>query len=230
MSAFDKAKQQAQPDPDAGDLYAETYLSRAPVLTVAQVNAFVQKVIAYETPADPSYLGNTLFLGEVLFPANWDSSQVITMDGGQLSEDIINSRITPAGGVVVRRYEDALAVTEVEPLLTYARSMRGLTVVHPDGLVRLAGPNRYDTAVAVSQWAFGTATTAFVATGEKFPDALTAGPVAARTPGPLLLSTPACLPTTVAAEIVRLGASRVVVLGGEPSLSAAITAGTRCPA
>jgi hypothetical protein len=75
-----------QPDPDAGDLYAETYLSRAPVLTTAQVNAFVQKVIAYETPADPTYLGNTLFLGEVLFPANWDTSQVITMDGAQLSE------------------------------------------------------------------------------------------------------------------------------------------------
>jgi SAM-dependent methyltransferase len=39
--------------------------------------------------------------------------------------------------VTVRRYPDALAVTQVEPLLAYARSMAGLTVVHPDGLARL---------------------------------------------------------------------------------------------
>jgi hypothetical protein len=39
--------------------------------------------------------------------------------------------------VTVRRYPDALEVTEVEPLLAYARSMVGLTVAHPDGLARL---------------------------------------------------------------------------------------------
>ncbi len=39
--------------------------------------------------------------------------------------------------MTVRRYPDALAVPEVEPLLAYARSLVGLTVADPDGLARL---------------------------------------------------------------------------------------------
>ena len=41
------------------------------------------------------------------------------------------------GTVTVRRYPDALEVSEVEPVLAYARSMAGLTAVRPDGLARL---------------------------------------------------------------------------------------------
>lgn len=44
--------------------------------------------------------------------------------------------------VTVRRYPDALEATQVEPLLAYARSMAGLTVAHPDGLVRLQAAAR----------------------------------------------------------------------------------------
>jgi hypothetical protein len=110
------APMSGQPDPDGGDLLADVYVGRAPVSNATQVAAFVQKVITYETPTDPTYQGNTLFLGEVLFPANWDTSQTITMDGAQLSEDIINSRIVPAGGTVLRRYEDFESFPSSQPL------------------------------------------------------------------------------------------------------------------
>jgi hypothetical protein len=103
------------PDPDGADLLAELYLSRAPVSTPAQVGVFTQKVVAYETPADPTYQASALFLGEVLFPVNWDTTQTITMDGAQLCEDIIVQRFPPTFPVV-RRYEDWDSFSNALPL------------------------------------------------------------------------------------------------------------------
>lgn len=56
--------------------------------------------------------------------------------------------------------------------------------------VRHAGPDRYGTATAIAEHLLergGTGQVAYVATGWAFPDALSAGPVAALGPGPLLL-------------------------------------------
>ena len=48
-------------------------------------------------------------------------------------------------------------------------------------VMRLAGPSRYGTSAAISAAAFGSGVpVAFIATGLNFPDALSAGPVAAR--------------------------------------------------
>ena len=54
-------------------------------------------------------------------------------------------------------------------------------------VTRLAGSDRYATAVAVSSGTFTSGPTVFVATGINFPDALGGGPVAGGLPGPLLL-------------------------------------------
>ncbi|HEU5324384.1 MAG TPA: cell wall-binding repeat-containing protein [Candidatus Limnocylindria bacterium] len=81
-------------------------------------------------------------------------------------------------------------------------------------VARLAGQDRYATAVAVSTGTFSASQTVFVATGANFPDALGGGPVAATVPGPLLLVPGSTLPSSVAAELQRLGPDRVVILGG----------------
>lgn len=81
-------------------------------------------------------------------------------------------------------------------------------------VTRLAGQDRYATSVAVSSGTFNAGPTVFVATGANFPDALGGGPVAATVPGPLLLVPGTSLPSSVAAELQRLGPDRVVVLGG----------------
>jgi putative cell wall-binding protein/peptidoglycan hydrolase-like amidase len=87
--------------------------------------------------------------------------------------------------------------------------------------VRRAGPNRYATAVALSQAAFpGGATTVFVATGEDFPDAVVAAPAAILSEGPLLLvPRNGALPTVVRSEIIRLAPERIVVVGGTGAVS-----------
>ncbi len=81
-------------------------------------------------------------------------------------------------------------------------------------VTRLAGANRYATSVQISRSAYGSSDSVFVATGEKFPDGLAGGPVAALLPGPLLLVSPTQLPSVVKSELQRLGPDRVFVLGG----------------
>lgn len=80
--------------------------------------------------------------------------------------------------------------------------------------VRLSGADRYATSVKISQSAFGSSDSAFIATGTKFPDGLAGGPVAALLPGPLLLVSPTQLPSVVRSELQRLGPDRVFILGG----------------
>jgi len=93
---------------------------------------------------------------------------------------------------------------------------------------RVQGDDRYATSAAVSRRAYPDgAETVFVASGAAFPDALAAGPVAARRGAPLLLSSPDGLTPATAAEITRLGARRVVLVGGEASLRPAVERSAR---
>jgi putative cell wall-binding protein len=88
---------------------------------------------------------------------------------------------------------------------------------------RLAGSDRYATAVAVSQSRFGgPIDTVFVATGAAFPDALAGGPAAARRRAPVLLVERDRIPDATAAELDRLDPAHVVVLGGAASVSDAV--------
>lgn len=58
----------------------------------------------------------------------------------------------------------------------------------PRLIVRFSGENRYDTAVLIAEYGFKDSTTAFVASGESWPDALVVGPVAAKQMAPILLT------------------------------------------
>jgi putative cell wall-binding protein len=90
-------------------------------------------------------------------------------------------------------------------------------------LKRAAGPTRYGTAVALSQLAFPTgATTAYVASGETFADALSTGALTARAPGPILLTDTCALPPTTATELARLKPKTVYVVGGADAVCPAV--------
>ncbi len=88
--------------------------------------------------------------------------------------------------------------------------------------IRLAGADRYEQAVLAAQAAFTTSDTVFVASGEKFPDALSAVSVAAQNDAALLLTPAAALLPTVGDEIAALRPSVVVVVGGPASVSDAV--------
>lgn len=99
----------------------------------------------------------------------------------------------------------------------------GALAAHTGGSVtRLAGADRFATAVAVSTGTFASGETVFVATGVNFPDALGGGPVAGGLPGPLLLVPTNSVPSSVAAELQRLDPDRIVILGGTGAVSSGV--------
>lgn len=88
---------------------------------------------------------------------------------------------------------------------------------------RIAGETRYATAAEVALRTHPAQTaTVFLASGENFPDALSGSAAAARQGAPLLLTTAQGLPPETAAALKRLAPSRVVILGGEVSVSKAV--------
>lgn len=86
---------------------------------------------------------------------------------------------------------------------------------------RVAGANRYSTAVALVQDAFGSATagTVYVATGEGFPDALSGASAAASAGQALLLTPRTSLPRDVAEELHELKPTGISILGGTGAVS-----------
>lgn len=90
----------------------------------------------------------------------------------------------------------------------------------PTSWVRISGADRYATAVELSKdWYSTGANLVVVASGEAFPDALAAGPMAALQGGPVLLTRANSLPLVTAVEIARLRPTRIKVIGGPAAIS-----------
>jgi putative cell wall-binding protein len=86
---------------------------------------------------------------------------------------------------------------------------------------RLSGLNRYATAVAVAN-AFGSATHVVVASGQNFPDAMTAAGFAGSVGAPILLTDPNTLSSETKTKLEALPNPKVTVVGGTGAVSAAV--------
>ncbi|WP_460708801.1 cell wall-binding repeat-containing protein, partial [Myceligenerans halotolerans] len=128
---------------------------------------------------------------------------------GEVMRDLKPQRIVVLGG------EGAVSDAVVSEL-------QGMT----EGTVtRLAGSNRYETSVAISQSAFPDGSDkVYLANGGNFPDALSGGPVATMHDAPVLLTRTGKLPPAVQDELKRLEPSQIVILGGTGVISAGLKA------
>lgn len=102
-------------------------------------------------------------------------------------------------------------------------TVKTLTIYVNTGVTRIFGNNRYGTAVATSQqgWPAGS-TTVVLARGDDYADALAGVPLAYAYDAPILLTSPNRLNSVTREEIVRLGANKVVILGGEGAVSESV--------
>ena len=95
--------------------------------------------------------------------------------------------------------------------------------VTPDpSIVRLAGASRFDTAQAIARSSFAEATTAVLATGLGYADALSAAGLAGAYDAPLLLVNRDALPDAVAWELLSLGVQKVFIVGGPSAVSVGV--------
>lgn len=101
---------------------------------------------------------------------------------------------------------------------------------------RLAGSDRYQTALEISKYTFacgathpaantcspGTVPVVYIANGLNFPDALSAGPAATLEGGPLLLTSGVSVSSAVAAELNRLNPDKIIIVGSAAVVSQAV--------
>lgn len=89
---------------------------------------------------------------------------------------------------------------------------------------RLSGTDRIETAIRVSQKGWAQADTVLLARADDYPDSLVAVPLSHHLDAPILLTYPGELDPAVLTEIKRLGAHKVILLGGTGVLGEKITA------
>jgi len=95
-------------------------------------------------------------------------------------------------------------------------------------VVRFGGADRYVVSEGVNSDAFNSATTAYVASGLVFSDALSGGPIAGITSSPLYLVRTDCIPKSVLQNFIDMGVTRMVILGGPSTLSSKVGTFTNC--
>ena len=87
---------------------------------------------------------------------------------------------------------------------------------------RLSGDNRYETSVEVSEKNFKSADTVVLASGQNIADALVASSYADIEEAPILLTNKNSISDEVLDEIDRLKADKVVIVGGQSSISSSV--------
>lgn len=94
---------------------------------------------------------------------------------------------------------------------------------------RISGPDRYQTAAAISRATFaaGSVERVVLATGATFADALAANGLAGALDSPVLLTSTTDLHPAVTGELARLGAERVTIVGGASAVSEQVASSLR---
>ncbi len=113
-------------------------------------------------------------------------------------------------------------VTAIDGVGREGPASSAITGTPAEGVVRVFGPDRYATAAELSRESFPSADTVILATGLGYADALGASGLAGVLGAPILLTEPTRLTPGVAEEIIRLGASKVIVVGGTAVVSPAV--------
>ena len=89
-------------------------------------------------------------------------------------------------------------------------------------VVRHDGSDRYATMAAAVEAAFEKSDWVIVASGESYPDALSAVALAGAHDAPVILTARNSLPSQAVAQIRRLGATHAIIVGGESSVTRAV--------
>ncbi|WML32617.1 cell wall-binding repeat-containing protein [Clostridium sp. OS1-26] len=87
---------------------------------------------------------------------------------------------------------------------------------------RLSGADRYATSAAVALNGWTQSNYAILASGENFPDAISAAPLAKKYDAPILLSEANSIPTETLNAIQQLKVKNIIIVGGTGSISAAV--------
>ena len=99
---------------------------------------------------------------------------------------------------------------------------KGKLFISSEQVERISGDDRYLTAVEISQKGWTQSDTVVLARGDNFADALAGAPYAHQQDAPILLTQSDVLTAATLAEIKRLDASKIIILGGTNAINESI--------
>lgn len=131
--------------------------------------------------------------------------------------------------------EQSLSFTAYATIEDYvaAEKIKREEIVRPEALsravslIRYSGSDRYVTAVNLSKATFASTSTVILTSGSTYHDALSAVNLAKIHDGPILLTEANALNANTRAEITRLGAKNVRVVGGPATISETVLSALR---
>jgi len=164
--------------------------------------------------ADKSALKSAIDIADVLFECDYSPSSWVASGIEEALATAIDVYTTPDA---TQDQVDA-ATAALNAAITRLTGTGDSSTLH-----RISGANRYATAVAISKEGWNSSDIVVLARGDNYADALAGVPLAYAYNAPILLTAPNRLNPSTREEIVRLGASKVVILGGEGAVSESVT-------
>lgn len=176
--------------------------------------------------------GDALITGNYANPANINNPGTANevkqgLDSTEIVANRITGNLTCSNNTPQAQFGDALS-DPANGLNFVSGTVTGecVSLTASSAVARLAGADRYATAVTVSQAEFptGGAGAVVLARGDDFPDALVGTPLAAAKNAPTLLTTGSSLPAATKTEIMRVlpAGGTVYVLGSTTAVPASI--------
>lgn len=107
---------------------------------------------------------------------------------------------------------------------TVSAGVESALAMFSSSVVRLGGADRFEVSATVSNFSYPPVRPVYVASGEVFPDALSASAAAGQFGAPVLLVQKNAVPGVIAAELARLKPARIEVLGGTNTISDEVVA------
>ena len=93
---------------------------------------------------------------------------------------------------------------------------------------RLAGVDRYETSVAINQYAHTDSSVAYIALGTNFPDGLTGSVLAGMRHAPMYITPGECVPSNVVDHARGIGVTQITLFGGPAVLTDRVATFARC--
>jgi len=159
-----------------------------------------------------------------------------TTNGTSFSAPIVAG----TAALIYKKYGNDITPAMVEAILKATAIAKNSSNVYYDGsgLINAAaavsqvdyrrfnGADRYDTSVRFASYAFPSASTAILVSGEdgKYPDALVAAGLAGTYNAPILLTPAGSLPILTRNYLINAGVNKVIVVGGTSSVSDSVVA------
>lgn len=126
------------------------------------------------------------------------------------------------GLLYIGNFEDADGNLIMTPNTVPSDSASTSTPIRVEDTERLWGDDRYETSVALSKKGWNTSENVILVNGNHFPDALVGSSLAYLKNAPILITPSERLDRRTTAEIERLGAKTVTILGNSTSVSSNI--------